>query len=64
MFDNYISFRDERSQVFSVDINPQNVSECKKLVSERTVVTNDDSVHFLTPLSRNLENNKQFISLL
>ena len=63
MFDNYISFRDERSQVFSVDINPQNVSECKKLVSERTVVTNDDSVHFLTPLSRNLEINKQFILL-
>ena len=64
LFDKYINSRDTKSQVLTVDINPQNVIECQRLVSKRTIVTNDDSVHFLANLTISFEKNNQFISLL
>jgi hypothetical protein len=64
MFDKYINFRDQDSQLFTVDINLNNVTECKRLTSNRTQVHCDDSVHYLNDLSLQLQENKQFISFL
>ena len=64
LFDKYINSHDIKSQVLTVDISSQNVIECQRLVSKRTVVTNDDSVHFLAKLAVNFQENNQFISLL
>jgi hypothetical protein len=64
LFDKYINTRDTKSQVLTVDINSQNVIECQKLVSKRTVVSNDDSVHFLSNLAVSFQKNNQFISFL
>lgn len=64
LFDKYINTRDTKSQVLTVDINSQNVIECQKLVSKRTVVSNDDSVHFLANLAVSFQKNNQSISFL
>jgi hypothetical protein len=64
LFDKYINTRDTKSQVLTVDINSQNVIECQKLVSKRTVVSNDDSVHFLSNLAVSFQKNNQSISFL
>ena len=64
LFDKYINARDTKSQVLTVDINSQNVIECQKLVSKRTVVSNDDSVHFLANLAVSFQKNNQSISFL
>jgi len=45
IFDRYISTRDRESVCYTVDIASTSVSECKKLVSPRIQITQDDSVH-------------------
>lgn len=55
LFDKYISARDEDSICYTVDISPISVQECKYLVSDRVVVTQDDSVHYLHALSQQLQ---------
>ena len=52
LFDRYISTRDQESVCFTVDISPESVAACSKLVSDRVQVTQDDSVHFLNELSK------------
>lgn len=64
MFDRYINCRDQESKCLTVDINPTSVAACKKLVSNRTTVTEEDSVHYLSRLANDFEGNDQFISLL
>ena len=64
LFDKYISFRDEESICFTVDINPLSVEACLGLVSSRVHVVEDDSVHFLSELVKKFQNEGQFISFI
>src|SRR5271165_3547670 len=54
MFDRYISGRDQESVCYTVDISPVSVAECKKLVSKRVQVSQDDGVHYLSALNKTL----------
>jgi len=64
LFDRYISARDPESVCYTVDVNPVSVSECKKLVSSRIQVIQDDSVHFLTALARDFCRAGKYIDFL
>ena len=64
LFDRYISFRDSLSECHTVDINERAVSLCKKLVSDRVKVIQDDSVHFLSVLSKRFLEAKQTVNLV
>jgi len=64
MFDKYITFRDQDSTCCTVDINPTSVAECQKLVSERVTVVQDDSVHYLGLMARDLLASNQTIDFL
>ena len=64
MFDRYINLRDQESTCHTVDINPTSVAACKQLVSNRTTVTQADSVYYLSRLANEFEKNSRFISLL
>jgi hypothetical protein len=64
MFDRYISSRDEQSECYTVDINPTSVSACKQLVGPRTIVTQDDSVHYLGALAKKFSQAGKRIDLL
>jgi hypothetical protein len=64
IFDKYISTRDEESVCYTVDINPTSVSECRKLVSPRIQITQDDSVHYLTGLVGELSRSGKLIDFL
>lgn len=64
LFDKYISQRDQTSACLTVDISPASVEECRKLVSPRVQVTQDDSVHYLWSLARELVANGRKIDLL
>lgn len=62
LLDKYINYRDKESICYTVDINPASISECKKLVSQRVQVTTDDSVHYLSLLSKKLQKENKFIN--
>ncbi len=64
LFDRYISCRDQQSSCQTVDISPVSVAECRKLVSPRVQVTQDDSVHYLSLLAQQLAVSGQKIDLL
>lgn len=64
MFDKYISARDLESVCYTVDIDSTSVSECKKLVSPRIKITQDDSVHYLSALARELGRSGKLIDFL
>ncbi len=64
MFDRYISNRDEASVCHTVDISPVSVAECRKLVSARVQVTQDDSVHHLWQLAAQFVAQQRKIDLL
>ena len=64
LFDKYISARDEGSICYTVDLSATSVSECLKLVSERVIVKQDDSVHYLHELAKKFKENGQFISFV
>jgi hypothetical protein len=64
LFDRYINARDEQSICYTVDISPISVEACMNLVSKRVKVTQDDSVHFLNELAKELQQNNQFASLI
>ena len=64
LFDHYIQARDQLSDCLTVDINPVSVAECKKLVSDRVTVTQDDSVHYLWQLAAQLQSQQKKIDLL
>jgi len=64
IFDKYISARDQESVCYTVDNNSTSVSECKKLVSSRVQITQDDSVRYLTGLTKELTRSGKIIDLL
>ncbi len=64
LFDKYISTRDSESVCYTVDISAASVSECKKLVSPRIRISQDDSLHYLSELAREFSRNEQLIDLL
>jgi hypothetical protein len=64
IFDKYISTRDQESVCYTVDISSTSVSECKKLVSPRIQITQDDSVHYLAGLTRELGRSGKVIDFL
>lgn len=64
LFDKYISARDEVSKCYSVDISQNSVSECKKLVSQRISVTQDDSVHYLYELAKEFKRSGMYAQLI
>ena len=47
LFDKYIQTRDEKSKVYTVDINPEATKECKKIVSDNVEINTGDSVEYL-----------------
>jgi hypothetical protein len=52
LFDKYVSLRGAGSRVFSVDINPDAVVQCRSLVSQNVTVSEADSVAYLDRLTR------------
>lgn len=64
LFDRYILSKDNNSRCYSVDINPDSVRVCKELVSDRTTVTADDSVHYLKKLCDSFISEGKTIDLL
>ena len=64
IFDKYITCRDGTSSCHSVDINPTSVAECRKLVSQRVEVSQDDSVHYLSLLSRRFLKESKIVDFL
>jgi len=64
LFDKYITFRDTVSECYTVDINQKSVSVCKKLVGERVKVTQDDSVHYLSLISKDFLDHKKAVNFV
>jgi hypothetical protein len=64
LFDKYISCRDRESVLFSVDLNKSSVDLCRSMVSSRSIVTHDDSVHYLTLLAARLQQESKYISFI
>lgn len=64
LFDKYVSFRNDGSRVYSVDINHEAVEVCRKLVSPNVQVEELDSVLFLNNLTKKLDSNNETINLL
>jgi hypothetical protein len=64
LFDKYICSRDQESVCYTVDINSTSVSQCKRLVSPRVHITEDDSVHYLNVLARQFSKAEKRISCL
>ena len=64
LFDRYVSSRDESSICYTVDINPESVNACRRLVSDRVIVSQDDSVHFLAELVKILREFGKYFSLV
>jgi hypothetical protein len=64
IFDKYISTRDLESVCYTVDVNSTSVSECKKMVSPRIQITEDDSVHYLAGLVGQLSSSGTLIDFL
>ena len=62
LFDRYINYRDQDSICYTVDINPTSVAACKRLVSQRVQVNTDDSVHYLSSLSKKLKQENKSIN--
>ncbi len=64
MFDRYASMRGDGSVCYSVDIKAASVNACRTMVSPRTTVIQDDSVHFLTQLNADFLKAGRTIDLL
>jgi hypothetical protein len=64
LFDTYVQNRCTHSRVFSVDIDPQAVAQCQRLVSAQTTVCCADSVGFLHQLGAQLQVQNRHIDLV
>jgi len=62
IFDQYIN--DYNGELYSVDLTPEHVEYARSMVSEKTQITCDDSVHFLWEANKQLTENNQYIDLL
>ena len=63
LFDKYTQYRDEKSKVYTVDINPKATEFCKSIVSNNVEIHTGDSVKYLTELMPKLKKQDQKISL-
>lgn len=64
LFDQYVQHRDLDSRVWSVDLDPSAVTQCQRLVSAQTTVTEADSVAWLHKLGPQLASQGRHIDLL
>jgi hypothetical protein len=64
LFDKYISSRDETSECRTVDVSPKAVSLCKKLVSGRVSIHQDNSIHYLSVLSKEFRERKKSVNFV
>jgi hypothetical protein len=63
IFDKYTQFRGKGSKVYTVDINPEAIKICKKVVSENVECFAGDSVSYLSDLTKKLKLDKTIVSL-
>jgi hypothetical protein len=63
LFDKYVTSRGHGSKVYSVDLNSDNVTTCRSLVSANVEVTVADSVAYLDTLTRQLLERRTRVSL-
>ena len=63
LFDKYTQYREERSKVYTVDINPKATEVCKSIVSDNVEIHTGDSVKYLTELMPKLKKQNEKISL-
>ena len=63
LFDKYTQNREERSKVYTVDINPKATEFCKSIVSNNVEIHTGDSVKYLTELMPKLKKQNEKISL-
>lgn len=63
LFDKYTLARGKGSKVYTVDINPNSTSACKKVVSNNVEIATEDSVRYLNSLCNNFLKNKTKVSM-
>ena len=63
LFDKYTQYREERSKVYTVDINPRATKVCKSIVSDNVEIYTGDSVKYLAELMPKLKKQNEKISL-
>ena len=63
LFDKYTQFREEKSKVYTVDINPKATEVCKSIVSDNVEIHTGDSVKYLIELLPKLKKQDKKISL-
>ena len=63
LFDKYTQYREEKSKVYTVDINPKATEFCKSIVSNNVEIHTGDSVKYLTELMPKLKKQNEKISL-
>ena len=63
LFDKYTQYREEKSKVYTVDINPKATEVCKSIVSDNVEIHTGDSVKYLAELMPKLKKQNEKISL-
>ena len=63
LFDKYTQYREERSKVYTVDINPKATEVCKSIVSDNVEIHTGDSVKYLTELMPKFKKDGKKVSL-
>jgi hypothetical protein len=62
IFDQFIN--DHAGEFHSVDLTPEHVEYAQSMISDKSVVHCDDSIHFLWEANKHLIDNKQYIDVL
>lgn len=62
IFDRYIN--DFNGEFYAVDLTPEHVEYAQSLVSDKTQIICDDSVHFLWEATKQLKEDNQFVDVL
>tara|TARA_Y100000816_G_scaffold27912_1_gene17849 strand:+ start:1091 stop:1768 length:678 start_codon:yes stop_codon:yes gene_type:complete len=64
LFDKYTQYREDKSKVYTVDINPKATEICKSVVSDNVEIHTGDSVRYLTVQMPKLKKEEKKISLI
>lgn len=62
IFDRYIN--DFNGEFYAVDLTPEHVEYARSMVSDKTQIICDDSVHFLWEATKQLKADEQFVDVL
>ena len=62
IFDQYIN--NYNGELYSIDLTPEHVKYAQSMVSKKSQIICDDSIHFLWEANKQLTKNTQFIDLL